>query len=94
LLLAGCAVGHRWEMLHPPDVPDSHAPGGRRLLVTAPLDTWRVVSGHDSRAACDAARADGWNDALGRARERLGDDAPLDLDVRRAVHARCVGEPS
>lgn len=93
MLLAGCAIAPRWQLLHPPDVVDPSAPGGVRLLVAAPLDTWRPVAHYSDRQACEEARTDGWNDAVNRAHTAVGDDAPRDLGVRRAVHARCVAEP-
>ena len=89
-LLAACATGPRWQLVHPPESADPGAPGGRRLEPGAAVATWRPVDDYPNRRACDDARNHAWHVALERAHATRGADAKYDLDVRRAVHARCV----
>lgn len=92
-LVAACATGPRWHLVHPPEAPDAAAPGGGRLFPRAPVAEWRVVAAYETEDACDAARGDALEANLTRAHAEAGDDAKYDLGVRRAVNARCVPVP-
>ena len=93
-LVAGacaCATPDAVRLVHPPAAPNAAFPGGVRLLTKAPLGDWEVVARFASRAECEEARLAATEDTISRARALVGDDAKYDLDVRRAVNARCVG---
>ena len=80
--------------MQPPEVRNESYPRGYQLLPGAPLSDWRQVAGFDSETACEEARQRRTDEALDRARAAVGeDDAKYDLDVRRAVNARCVPPP-
>lgn len=87
---AGCARQRGWQLLHPPERQDADAPGGVRLLPRSGMDAWRVVHVYPTEAACQEAKATALNEQVVRARAAAGDDAKYDLDLRRAVHARCL----
>lgn len=92
-MLAGaiaCAAHDDFHLIHPPAARDDQFPGGYRLLVKAPLGDWQGEAQFPSRAACDQARRAAAESAITRAHALVGDEAKNDLDVRRAVHARCV----
>ena len=88
--VSACSTHDGFRLIHPPAVADAAFPGGYRLLVKAPLGDWEVAGRFASREACNRARQAAAEDAVVRARARVGDAAKYDLDVRRAVHARCV----
>ena len=77
--------------MQPPEVRNESYPRGYQLLPGAPLSDWRQVAAFDNEAACEEARQRRTDEAIDRARAAVGeDDAKYDLDVRRAVQARCV----
>ncbi|HUE29869.1 MAG TPA: hypothetical protein VMR79_03290 [Verrucomicrobiae bacterium] len=82
-----------WTLLQPPEVRNEGYPRGFQLLPGAPLSDWRTVAVFDSEAACEEARQRRTDDAIDHARAAVGEDAKNDLDVRRAVNARCVAAP-
>ena len=77
-------------MIRPPEVADAQAPRGYHLVPTAPQAEWLRQARYVTQAECDEARETNAETAIVRARAALGDDAKFDLDVRRAVNARCV----
>jgi hypothetical protein len=77
-------------LIRPPEVADPQAPRGFHLVPTAPQSEWLRQASFDTEAECDDARQANAETAIVRARAALGDDARFDLDVRRAVNARCV----
>jgi len=79
-----------WTLVQPPEVRNESSPRGYQLLPAAPLGEWHEVAAFDSELACEAARKERLDGAIVRARAAVGDDAKNDLDVRRAVNARCV----
>ena len=79
-----------WALIRPPEVADPQAPRGYRLIPGAPQSEWLRQATFDSEAQCDDARQNDAQTAISRARATAGDDAKFDLDVRRAVNARCV----
>ena len=88
---AGCPRARAtWTLLQPPEVRNESFPRGYQILPNAPLDDWHRIAAFDSQAACEEARQRRTDEAIDRARATLGDDAKFDLDVRRAVNARCV----
>jgi hypothetical protein len=95
-LIAACAPAGRtagsqgWRLVHPPEVADPTAPRGRRLVPTAPIGSWKDVGSFPTETACDEARRVDTDTTIDRARALSGPDAKHDLDVRRAVNARCV----
>jgi hypothetical protein len=96
-LLGGCpAVGPHatrsgdWLLLHPPDVVEPLAPRGRRLLPAAPLVEWHQAGAFPTETACEEARHVRATTVIDRTRAAEGENARFDLDVRRAVNARCV----
>lgn len=94
-LVVACATPRRiadrgWILVHPPEVDDPNAPRGRRLLPMVPVGSWARVADFPTEAACDEARRVRAETAIDRARAASGEDARYDLDVRRAVNARCV----
>ena len=89
-LASACATHDGFQLVHPPARPEASFPGGYRLLTKAPLADWQVVARFDDREACEKAKRAAGEDAVVTARARAGDDAKYDLDLRRAVHARCV----
>ena len=89
--LGGCLRPRpAWMLLAPPEVRNESYPRGWQLLPGAPMSDWRRVAVFDSEAACEEARQRRTDDAIDRARATVGEDAKYDLDVRRAVNARCV----
>ena len=76
--------------MQPPEVQNESYPHGWQLLPSAPMSDWQPVGGFDSEAACEEARQRRTDDAIDHARAAVGEDAKNDLDVRRAVNARCV----
>ena len=89
-LLAGCASHDAFRLVHPPAERAADSPGGYRLLTKAPLGDWQVAGRFADRTACEQARQAATDRTIDRARATRGDDAKNDLDVRRAVNARCV----
>ena len=89
-VLAGCASHDAFRLVHPPAEQAADFPGGYRLLTKAPLDDWQVVGRFASRTDCEQARQAATDRTIDHARATLGADAKNDLDVRRAVNARCV----
>jgi hypothetical protein len=78
-------------LMQPPEVVDAQAPNGRRLLPRADLHAWTETGRFESAEACYDARDARFHAAATAARAAVGDaEAPRDLDVRRAVNARCV----
>jgi hypothetical protein len=77
-------------MIRPPEVADAQAPRGYHLVTTAPPSEWLRQARFDTEGECYDARETNAETAITRARAALGDDAKFDLDVRRAVNARCV----
>jgi hypothetical protein len=90
LIAAACARKPAWNLVHPPEVPNSAYPRGYQLLIDADTTQWHSVGTFESETACEAARKQNTDDSIDRARERYGPDAKFDLPVRRAVQARCV----
>jgi hypothetical protein len=91
LALAGaCATRDGFRLVHPPGRPEANFPGGYRLLTNAPLADWSVVGQFPDRDACEQAKRAAAEDAVTTAQARAGDKAKYDLDLRRAVNARCV----
>jgi hypothetical protein len=89
--LAGCLRSRAtWALLQPPEVRNENFPRGYQILSTAPMNEWRRIDSFESEAACEQARQRRTDEAIDRARVTQGDDAKFDLDVRRAVNARCV----
>jgi len=82
-----------WRLLYPPEMADEHYPKGVHLLGAAPLSEWNLGERYASRDACEAARVQKIDETIDRARQEHGDAAKLELPVRRAVNARCVGGP-
>jgi hypothetical protein len=85
-----CATRDAFQLMHPPAQPEADFPGGYRLLPKAPIADWSVVRRFPDRDACEKAKRAAAKDAVEKAQERSGDQAKYDLDLRRAVHARCV----
>jgi len=96
-LIAGLGACMRprptWNLLQPPEVRNESYPRGYQLLPGAPVSDWRQVATFASEAACEEARKQRTDEAIDRARAAVGEDAKNDLDVRRAVNARCVAAP-
>ena len=92
VLSTACARrGSVWMLVQPPEVVDAQAPNGRRLLPRADLQAWTETGRFGSAEDCDEARDARFHAAVTAARATVGDaEAPRDLDVRRAVNARCV----
>jgi hypothetical protein len=92
VLLTACARrGSVWVLVQPPEVADAQAPNGRRLLPRADLHAWTDTGRFESAEACYDAREARFEAAATAARAAVGDaEAAKDLDVRRAVNARCV----
>jgi hypothetical protein len=97
LLVGGCAhrrppgeAGADWALIRPPEIADLAAPRGTRLVSAAPQSEWLRQDTFDSEGECDDVRQKNAQTAITRARASAGDDAKFDLDVRRAVNARCV----
>jgi hypothetical protein len=97
LVLAGCerarvarpdAAG--WVLMHPPQVPDAAFPRGQRFLTRAPLAAWSPRATFATAEACEHWKQEELDRTIDRAHIAWGDDAKNDLDVRRAVNARCV----
>ena len=66
-------------------------PRGRRVLTEAPLTEWPQRGAFPSEEQCVEAKRAAINGAIDHARKESGEaNAKYDLDVRRAVHARCV----
>jgi len=82
-----------WTLVQPPEVRNESYPRGFQLLPEAPMSDWREVAVFDSEAACEEARRRRTDEAIERARTAVGEEAKYDLDVRRAVNARCVAAP-
>ena len=82
-----------WTLLQPPEVRNESYPRGFQLLPDAPVSDWRQVATFASEAACEEARQRQMDEAIDRAHAAVGEDAKYDLDVRRAVNARCVSVP-
>ena len=81
----------QWLLLQPPDVEDPSMPRGRRILTEAPLAEWPQVGAFPSEERCTEAKRAAINDTIDHARKQSGEaNAKYDLDVRRAVHSRCV----
>jgi hypothetical protein len=89
-VLTGCAGRDAFRLVHPRAEQATDFPGGFRLLTKAPLADWEVTRRFTSRDACEQAREATIQQAIEHAHATLGPDAKDDLDVRRAVHARCV----
>lgn len=81
---------HDWGLIRPPEIADPQAPRGWRLIPGAPQSEWVRQGTFDNEGQCDDARQKNAQTAITRARASAGDDAKFDLDVRRAVNARCV----
>ena len=96
-LLAGLGACMRprptWTLLQPPEVRNESYPRGYQLLPGAPVSDWRQVATFASEAMCEEARQRRTDEAIDRAHAAVGEEAKYDLDVRRAVHARCVTPP-
>lgn len=97
LLMAGCARGGvgvdrpgTWVLVQPPEKKDVGAPLGVRLSPKAPLAQWQRADAFTTEPECRTARRKRYQRALDRAHRRGGEQARYDLDLRRAVHARCV----
>lgn len=80
-------------LIRPPDVPDTHYPGGFHVQAGAPLEKWQQVATFATREECETSRIDRIDTSIDQAREEFGAQAKLQLPVRRAVNARCVGTP-
>ena len=89
-LAGACATRDGFQLMHPPAQPEANFPAGYRLLPKAPIADWSVVARFPDREACEKAKRAAAQDAVEKAQERSGDQAKYDLDLRRAVHARCV----
>jgi hypothetical protein len=89
-VLSGCANHDVVRLVRPPSEPAADYPGGHRLLTRAPLGDWQVVAHFADRSACEQARQQAMEASIARAHAALGEGAKDDLDVRRAVNARCV----
>jgi hypothetical protein len=91
LIAAACARRPAWNLVQPPEVPNSAYPRGYQLLIDAEMKEWHSVGTFDSEtASCETARKQNTDDSIDHAHEVSGADAKFDLPVRRAVHARCV----
>ncbi|MEO6026595.1 MAG: hypothetical protein ABIR79_06985 [Candidatus Binatia bacterium] len=88
---AVASAGYR--LIRPPDVPDTHYPGGSHIQAGAPLEKWQQVAAFTTREECETSRIDRIDDSIDQAREEFGAQAKFQLSVRRAVNARCVGAP-
>ena len=82
-----------WTLMQPPEVRNESYPRGYQLLPGAPPSDWHQVAAFDNEAACEEARQRRTDEAIDRARAAVGEDAKYDLDVRRAVNARCIAPP-
>lgn len=83
-------AAQRYELIHPPDVPDARYPGGVHLRSDAPLASWHRVAAFATREHCETSRTRRIDDTIDEARAEVGEDAKYQLPVRRAVNARCV----
>lgn len=98
LLLLGCCARPRtdarepgaWLLVHPPEREDVDAPRGVRLHPKAPLGEWSEAGAFASEGECVETRDQRVVAAAERARAVHGDEAKYDLELRRAVNARCV----
>jgi len=79
-----------WRLVYPPESPDAKYPKGVHLRRSVPVDEWTPGERYASEDACETARLQKIDDAIDTARITHGDDAKLELPVRRAVNARCV----
>jgi hypothetical protein len=89
-LRSGGGDAGEWRLVHPPAVADRSFPNGQRLLPRAPLADWRTQATYATREACERSRRRAVDGAADRARREHGDGARYDLELRRAVNARCV----
>ena len=79
-----------WVLMHPPQVADPAFPRGQRFLTRAPLAAWSQRATFPSSEACEDWKQEELDRTIDRAHVAWGNDAKNDLDVRRAVNARCV----
>jgi hypothetical protein len=79
-----------YALMHPPDVPDTHYPGGVHVVSEAPMDSWHRDAVFATREECELSRITRIDDSIDDARAEVGDQAKFQLPVRRAVNARCV----
>ena len=79
-----------FALMHPPDVPDTHYPGGVHVVSEAPMETWHRDAVFATREECELSRITRIDDSIDAARAEVGDQAKFQLPVRRAVNARCV----
>lgn len=79
-----------FELIHPPDSPDTHYPGGVRVRWDAPLDAWHRDAVFATQEECESSRIARIDDTIDKARAEVGDQAKFQLPVRQAVNARCV----
>jgi hypothetical protein len=79
-----------YELICPPDVPDTRYPGGVHVVGDAPTSKWRHVALFVTLEECESSRITRIDDSIDEARRRVGDKAKFELPVRRAVNARCV----
>ena len=82
-----------YRLIRPPDVPDTHYPGGFHVQAGAPLEQWQQVASFGTREECETSRIDRIDGSIDQAHEEFGAQAKLQLPVRRAVQARCVAAP-
>jgi hypothetical protein len=77
-----------FRLVDPPTAPDQ----ATRVRIACDPHPRRVAErgGFPSRAACEEARRIRTEAAVERAHATAGEEAKYDLDLRRAVNARCV----
>lgn len=96
---AGCAAhsatpqvleARGFQLLLPPDVPDTRYPGGFRIRTDTPYASWHPVAAFTTLEECESTRIHQIDESIDQARAEVGDQAKFQLPVRRAVNARCV----
>lgn len=79
-----------YQLLLPPDVPNTRYPGGVRVQTDRPYADWHHLAVFPTFEECETTRIHHIDDSIDHARAEVGDQAKFQLPVRRAVNARCV----
>lgn len=87
---ARVAEAPSYRLVVPPDVPDTHYPGGIHIRVGAPYEHWHQVALFPTLEECESTRVHRIDESIDSARAEVGEQAKFQLPVRRAVNARCI----
>ena len=79
-----------WQLIEPPQEPNTNYPRGYRVLSDAPIERWQPQESYATLEECTKAMRARVDRFIDSARAAVGSDAKNDLAVRRAVHAKCV----